>query len=667
MAVVTMKKLRLVGLASEKQKIIGGLLRSGSVHLKPTEELELTVRRTETQQLEEAASVRSRLSVALDFLSAQEKEAKRLIDGGVLPSEAYRAEKKPLLFVREEISADDFEKVELEEARLLAVCDELENLAVEKKEIAKKRAALLSLRGELSPYLAFPLKFSEVKGTKHTDFLLGTVKSLKDAEKKISDLAEEKGATATVLPILGEKGKSGGLIVFSVVAKEDRVVYESSLSAFGYVPCAFSFDCTAAEKRAEIDETLDELAVADAEKTKKALEYLSARKELKLLSDHVAFRAEMTRADGEFAKTEKTFVLEGFVPESAAANVEKTLKKATKNIFVVWEEVEEKDCPPTLLRNNGLVGAYETITNTYSPPSYYEIDPNPAVAVFYFIFFGIMLGDAGYGLILAIAAFLAVKFLKMEKGTKDLLTVFGLGGISGIVWGILFGGIFSIDGIEPVLFTPMNDPIMMLVLCFALGLLHIFVGMGYQAADLIGHGKAMDAVYDIFSWYAIFLGAGLAILPVFMGGMPEFIQTIGWIVLAAGAFLLMFGGAIRGKGVVGRIVGAIKPLYGIVNYFSDIMSYSRLFGLCLASGVIGLVFNTLGGVLLSIPFVGWLLAAVIYLIGHTLNFAIGLLGIYVHDSRLQYIEFFGRFYHGGGKLFSPLGANLKYVTIKQEV
>jgi V/A-type H+-transporting ATPase subunit I len=211
----------------------------------------------------------------------------------------------------------------------------------------------------------------------------------------------------------------------------------------------------------------------------------------------------------------------------------------------------------------------------------------------------------------------------------------------------------------------MSDPITMLVLCFALGLVQIFVGMGYQAYNLIKDGKAMDAVYDIFSWYAIFLGAGLAVLSVMV--FPALPVWVGLAVLIAGVVVLMGGGAIRAKGVVGRIIGAVSPLYGIVNYFSDVMSYSRLFGLCLASGVIGLVFNTLGGLVWSLPVIGWLLAIVIFLLGHTLNFAIGLLGIYVHDSRLQYIEFFGRFYHGGGRAFAPLGLNLKYVTIKQEV
>jgi V/A-type H+-transporting ATPase subunit I len=399
--------------------------------------------------------------------------------------------------------------------------------------------------------------------------------------------------------------------------------------------------------------------------TMQAVKLLPYRKQLKLLADNASFRMDMARADGDFAKTAQTFILEGFVPEPCTEQLTKLIDKTTKNVDLTLEDVKPEDQPPTLLKNNKVVTPYESITSVYSMPSYYEADPNPAVAIFYFIFFGIMLGDAGYGLILAIAAFVATKCFKMEKGTKNLLLVFGMGGVSAIIWGILFGGVFSIEAVSPVWFAPMSDPITMLVLCFALGLVQIFVGMGYQAYNLIKDGKAMDAVYDIFSWYAIFLGAGLAVLSVMV--FPALPVWVGLAVLIAGVVVLMGGGAIRAKGVVGRIIGAVSPLYGIVNYFSDVMSYSRLFGLCLASGVIGLVFNTLGGLVWSLPVIGWLLAIVIFLLGHTLNFAIGLLGIYVHDSRLQYIEFFGRFYHGGGRAFAPLGLNLKYVTIKQEV
>ncbi|MBQ9081102.1 MAG: V-type ATP synthase subunit I, partial [Clostridia bacterium] len=596
---------------------------------------------------------------------AQKKQMKSLIKEGLFQKDSLYEEKGSLFSVREAISADDFENIVLEQEKLLTVCENLETIAVEKNEIKSRITALKTLQEGLRPYKNFTLKFSQIIQTQHVQFLLGACKANKTLEKDVALLAEKYGAELQIIPVKTAKQKLTEYLLFTAVERERKQALESELTSLGYAPCPYTFDCTAEEKLQEIQAEIQSLEERDCNLTKRATEYLPYTKPLKLLCDNSRFRMEMLRAEGDFAQTSQTFVLEGFVPAPESERVEKVIYKATQNVVLTVEDVEDKDCPPTLLKNNGLVSPYESITNTYSPPAYNEADPNPFVAIFYFIFFGIMLGDAGYGLLLALATFGVVKFCKIEKGMKSLLLVFGMGGISAVVWGLLFGGIFSIETVEPLWFSPMDDPITMLILCFGLGLLQIFVGMGYQAYDFIKNGHLADAVYDIFSWYVIFLGAGLAVLSAMF--MPELPILVGLITLGVGVAVLMFGGAIRGKGFFGRIIGAVKPLYGIVNYFSDVMSYSRLFGLSLASGVIGLVFNTLASVVVSmLPGVGYAFAVIIVLIGHTLNLAIGLLGIYVHDSRLQFIEFFGRFYHGGGKLFTPLGLNLKYVTIKNQ-
>lgn len=664
MAIVKMKKLRLVGLSSEKEKIIGGLLRSGAAQLKPTQEIDLTVRGTDAERLDDAASVYSRAVVALDFLAAQERELKKRVAAGEIAKDALPEEKKGGLFsARESVSADEFESVALEREELLGVCAALSAIAARKTEIKAEESAQKALTEGLKPYEGLRERFSSFAPTRHVSFVLGTCKAAKTLQENVRKISETVGAETTLTPV-GE-GKVSFYLLFSAVETPKKAALDAELSALGFTPCPYSYDCTAKEKIAECEDRIKALQEEDRSLTLRAAEYLPKKREMRLFCDHYRFRMELIRAEGDFAKTAQTFILEAFVPEPSEKDVKKRLEETTDNVILTFEDVADEDYPPTLLKNNALVAPYESITSVYSPPSYKEADPNPAVAVFYFIFFGIMLGDAGYGLLLAVACFLATRLFKMEKGAKNLLCVFAMGGVSAIVWGILFGGVFSIEAVKPVWFAPMDDPVTMLILCFALGLVQIFVGMGYQAHDLIKNGRVADAVYDIFSWYAIFLGAGLTVLSMLF--VPAFPAVVGLIVLIAGAAVLMFGGAIRSKGVLGRIIGAVKPLYGIVNYFSDVMSYSRLFGLCLASGVIGLVFNTLGGLVLGLPGVGWLFAVLIYLLGHTLNFAIGLLGIYVHDSRLQYIEFFGRFYHGGGRAFAPLGLNLKYVTIKQEV
>lgn len=668
MAIVEMKKFRLVGLSSEKEKIIGALLRSGSVQLKPTEEIDLTVRGVDGEKLDDAASVYSRACVALDFLKTQKNSAQKRIKRGELPEDILPKEKGGLFSVRDEVSADDFEGIELERQKLMQVCDVLSETAARQNELNTQKTALVNELSGLYDYRTFPLKFTALQSAKSVSFLLGLCKYGKSMEADLKALSEKYGAASEITPIGNPKGKTTAYVFFAAVKNESRQEMEGELAAYSYTPCPYTYDCTAEEKIKELSAKKKEIKAQELDLLQKSLQYLKYVKQLQLLCDNYSFRMDMIRAEGDFAKTEKTFVLESFTPFDCVAEVEKIIKDTTQNVALTFYDVEEKDCPPTLLKNNPVVSPYESITNMYSPPSYYEADPNPFVALFYFIFFGIMLGDAGYGLILAVACFVLTRFVKMEKGVKSVLLVFGMGGISAVVWGLLFGSIFSIDGIKPILFSPMEDPIAMLIFSLLLGLLQIFVGMGFQAHEMIKKGHAADAVYDIFSWYTIFAGAGVAVLPMFVGGMPEIMTKIGLVILIVGVAVLMFGGAIRGKGIFGRIFGAVKPLYGIVNYFSDVMSYSRLFGLCVASSAIGLVFNTLATVLMDLlpPGLGVALAVIILLLGHTLNLAIGLLGIYVHDSRLQFIEFFGRFYHGGGKLFTPLGMKLKYVTIKKQ-
>ncbi len=667
MAVVGMKKFRLVGLSSEKEKIIDKLLRCGAAQLTPTEETELTVRNLEGETLDEAASVYSRACVALDFLGERLKACRRLVEKKILPRETLAgAEKKTLLFVRTAVSADDFERVDLQKEELFAVCEGLEKLAAEKTELKTRFSALGALGTGLQPYREFRMKFSELQPTRHVRFLLGTCKKAASLQRDVHAMSEKYGAEIQIFPVKDLRGKVREYLLFAAVEKERAQGLDADLAVLGFAPCPYDFDCTADEKLREIRREREEIRRAEEKLEERAAAYFSYEKPLRLLADCYRLRMELIRADGDFAKTAKTFILECFVPAPDAERVEKAIYAATENVVLDVRDAEDRDCPPTLLKNNAFVAPYESITNTFSPPSYRETDPNPVVAIFYVIFFGIMFGDAGYGLVLAVGSFLAVRLLKPEKSMRNLLLIFGMGGISAIIWGILFGGVFSIDTVQPLWFAPLSDPIIMLILCFALGLLQIFVGMGYQAHELIKGKHIADAVYDVFSWYAIFLGGGLAALSLLL--VPAFPVWIGVAILAAGVAVLMFGGAVRAKGVFGRIFGAVSPLYGIVNYFSDVMSYSRLFGLALASGVIGLVFNTLAEVFIGlIPVAGYVLAAILLLVGHGLNLAIGLLGAYVHDSRLQYIEFFGRFYHGGGRLFVPLGSNLKYVTIKQEV
>jgi V/A-type H+-transporting ATPase subunit I len=302
----------------------------------------------------------------------------------------------------------------------------------------------------------------------------------------------------------------------------------------------------------------------------------------------------------------------------------------------------------------------------FSVPNAREIDPNRFVAFFYCLLFGMMLGDAGYGIVITLGCWLVLKLLK-PVGGKKLVQVIMMGGVSTIFWGIMFGGWFGIQGLEntilrPYLLSPMNNPLEMLGLSIGIGLFQILFGMGISMAQKFKNGRAIDALLDILPWHIFFLGIILMVVSMLLGfdlgGIPTYLM------IAALAVIVLFGGRSK-KGIAGKILGGLSGLYKVVGFLSDLLSYSRLFGLALAGGVIAMVFNLLGGLLMgsiiSIPF-----AIVIFLVGHIFNIAINLLGTYVHDSRLQYIEFFSRFYEGEGYLFAPLGSVTRYTTIIPE-
>ncbi len=282
-----------------------------------------------------------------------------------------------------------------------------------------------------------------------------------------------------------------------------------------------------------------------------------------------------------------------------------------------------------------------------------------------------MVGDAAYGLILAVAGLVIGMSKKFDTGFKRLALLVGMGGISAIVWGIIFGGYFSIDfGDKKVAlwFNPLDEnggPMQMLVLSIVLGCLQMVVGYAIKFVALCKQGKPFSAIFDAGSIIILFGALGCLAVNMFLLKTPVFALTIVAIVLAAlGAGLILFFGGREAKNPFGKVIGGFKGLYGLINLLSDVLSYCRLFGLCLASCAIGLAFNTLGGILFDIPYVGYVVGVIILIPLHVFNLGIGVLSAYVHDARLQFLEFYGKFYEGGGRLFAPLGERTKYIRYR---
>ena len=383
----------------------------------------------------------------------------------------------------------------------------------------------------------------------------------------------------------------------------------------------------------------------------------------------------------------KTFLITGYIPEKYAKDLEAEFTKKY-SAAVELEEPEEDDIPPILLENNSFAAPCEGIVETFSLPSKGEVDPTFVMSIFYYVLFGLMLSDCAYGIVMVlICAFALWKFKNMEQGLRKTLKMYLYCGVSTAFWGAMFGSFFG-DAVQvisstyfgkeivfkPLWFEPIKDPMKMLIFSFILGIIHLFTGLGMKMHQNIKQKKYLDAIYDSVFWYMLVGGAIGCLLAtdmfVEMANLSFKIPPVGLkicaVIACLGAVGIVLTDGRPTKSPFKRIAKGLYGVYNVTGYLSDILSYSRLLALGLATGVIAQVFNKMGSMLGSGP-VGFILFMIVFIVGHTLNIGINLLGAYVHTNRLQFVEFFGKFYEGGGDKYAPFSAKTKYYKIREDV
>jgi V/A-type H+-transporting ATPase subunit I len=341
----------------------------------------------------------------------------------------------------------------------------------------------------------------------------------------------------------------------------------------------------------------------------------------------------------------------------------------------IYEPDYENEDVPVLIENKSFAAGVESITDMYSSPSNKDVDPNPIMAFFYYVFFGLMLSDAGYGLLMVIFSIFAKKKMKVTGNLKKMADMVLYCGISTVFWGAMFGGFFG-DLIPTVCKTflgmtdmpslaiwmePMNNSIELLLYCFLFGIIHLMAGVLIRGYMLIRDKNYLGAICDTIP-VMVFV-AGFAIVGAsFFTQIPQNIKSMGSGILLAGAVLIVLTAGRSSKNILGKLGGGLYGLYNAASgYLGDILSYSRLLALGLVTGVIANVINLLAAMGGNI-----IIFILIFLLGHTVNIAINLIGTYVHTSRLQYVEFFSKFYEGSGRSFTPFKIKSKFFTIKEE-
>jgi V/A-type H+-transporting ATPase subunit I len=381
-------------------------------------------------------------------------------------------------------------------------------------------------------------------------------------------------------------------------------------------------------------------------------------------------------------------VVSGYIPKNEAEALEKDLTERF-DAAVEFEDPTEDEDTPVLLKNNGFAQPLEGVVEGFSLPGKGEIDPTFMMALFYYFLFGIMLADGGYGLFIVIACGYALIKGKatMEQSTKNFIKMFLFCGISTTFWGIMFGSYFGdildvigtrffgateLPVIPALWFVPVNKPMQMLSFSMILGIIHILSGLGIKIYQLIKQKDYLAILYDALSWFILVISCTLLLVSLDMiknilgitFELPKIVVQASAVLAVLSSVIIVLTNGRESKNPFKRFLKGAYALYGITGYLSDVLSYSRLLALGLASGVIASVINKMAG-MASKGLIGAILMIVILFAGHTINFAINILGAYVHTNRLQYVEFFGKFYEGGGRAFSPFHMRTKYYKVKE--
>ena len=640
MAIVKMKRLRVIAMAACREELLGQLQRLGCVE----------IREPETAG-EDWSGLLERESSRL----AEAKGALAEVNTALAAMRRYGQVKDGLFVKRRLVTEKEFLGGGLEAQAKTVTQDVGERLRT-LSGIQTEMSRLQARRAGLLPWQDLDLPL-EAEGTEHVLSRLGTCPAGTDVGALRLEL---EALPAELLEISADKQQRYLLLLCHRAAEEPVM---EVLRAHGFSAAAFpGVTGTAAADLKQTDRQLEELQRRREEAEAAIAESARERDTLRTYADRLT--AETARESAaERLLTDGTIVFfEGWAPAERMADVSALLER----LGCAWEAAdpapEEYPEVPVKLKNNCLTRPLNMVTEMYSLPSYGNVDPNPLMAPYFILFYGIMMADMGYGILMFAAGFFITRKYRPRGAMGHLFGLLTLCGVSTFIMGALTGGFFGDfltqavklttggDFALPALFTPLNDTLMILIGSMALGLVHIVTGMAVSFVRKLRRGAVLDALFEEVTWWVVFLGIGLMAL-----GVTN-------LVLYLGIALVILGPLVTEKGF-GKLTGIFGSLYNhVTGYFGDILSYSRLMALMLAGSVIAQVFNTLGAIPGNI-----VIFIIVSMAGNALNFALNLLGCYVHDLRLQCLEYFGKFYEDGGKPFRPLAMEPKYVDIERTI
>ena len=635
-----MKHLRLLGMESEREALLKAMQDMECVEISSIDGSEEALKSGFAKPDDKA------------LMSAQ--EASRAYRTALASLDRFAPEKKGMFRKRQGVSRAAFFSAESEEnARTAAETINKDTRRL--GEIESERTKNEALRATLAPWLTVDAPLGGADGALAVFFGTAGLNVTDDALKALADSLD---GLLTWQQASSDRSLRYLLVMCHGSVKERAL---SALRDLGFSTVSFrGMTSTAKENDKALAENLAALEKERQEIEQRIAGLGGKREALLEASDRAAIALRREEAKSRLVGTDKVFLLEGWLPADRCAEIEKTLKPFTCAIETREPTEDEYPQVPVQLKNNKLTRPLNMVTEMYSLPAYGTLDPNPLMAPFFILFYGIMMADMGYGLLMMIASVIISKKYRPKGTSGELFSLLGLCGISTFIMGALTGGFFG-DFLTqlvaivspgtvfalPKLFDPLDDLTMILIGSMALGMVQIVTGMAISLIEKCKRKKFLDAFFEEITWWIVFIGIALLALGK------------GAAVLYVGCALVLLGPIVQGKGW-GKLTGVFGSLYNhVTGYFGDILSYTRLMALMLAGSVIAQVFNMLA----AMP--GNVIAFIIIsMLGNAMNFGLNLLGCYVHDLRLQCLEFFNKFYVDGGKPFRPMTLDTEYVDLQ---
>lgn len=632
MAIVKMKKFKLFALEKDRKSLLKELQKFSYVHFVKTKEDDESLKEIElNQDMTIIKEKNQKVKWMLNYFSKLfPKETKKEIDESSI---------KETLFVLLEQQASKYD-----------FSNDYENLANISGEIDSNKEEIANLetyRKELSKWLNIKESLGNLKAFKTAKFFLGTV-----AKKNFEPLKDKlRNFEHTYIEEISDESSQINIMLLTSNTEEKEL--KNELKTYSFTETNFDFDTSFTDEYEKTKNREEELKKANEKLKEKVEKLLKLIPKLLIQKEYLDNALMRETVVSNFKATDTVNIIEGYIPLDMEEEFKKIVNKnSNKSNYLEITEVDKDDEEvPILLKNSGITGLFASITQMYALPRYNEIDPTAILSIFYWIFFGMMVADFAYGLILFILSGLALMIGKFDENKRKFLKFFFALSFSTMIWGLLYGSAFGdLIKLPTQVLDSSKDFMSIFILSIIFGAIHLVIALGIKAYILIKNGHFMDVIYDVFLWY-LTLTSLIILLLAGRFGLSEFTKNIFIACAVIGMLGIVVFGARDAKTLVGRIGGGLYSLYGITSYIGDFVSYLRLMALGLAGGFIASAINIIVKMLVSKGILGIILGVVVFILGQSFNIFLSFLSSYVHTSRLTYVEFFSKFYEGGGKAF----------------